>query len=99
MTTKHLTTATGAPIADNQNSVTAGERGPIVFEDFHLFEKLAHFNRERIPERIVHAKGSGAFGALTVTRDITQYTSAKLFEEVGKKTPLFIRFSTVGGEA
>jgi catalase len=99
MATKHLTTANGVPVSDNQNSVTAGERGPIVFEDFHLFEKLAHFNRERIPERVVHAKGSGAFGELTVTQDITKYTKAKLFSEVGKKTPLFIRFSTVGGEA
>jgi catalase len=96
---KHLTTAGGVPVGDNQDSLTAGERGPIVFEDFHLFEKLAHFNRERIPERVVHAKGSGAFGELTVTRDITRYTRAKLFERPGKKTPLFIRFSTVGGEA
>jgi len=98
-TKKHLTTAGGVPVSDNQNSLTAGERGPIVFEDFHLFEKLAHFNRERIPERVVHAKGSGAFGELTVTHDITKYTKAKLFSEVGKKTPLFLRFSTVGGEA
>ena len=96
--TKQLTTANGVPVSDNENSLTAGERGPIVFEDFHLFEKLAHFNRERIPERIVHAKGSGAFGELTVTRDITRYTKAKLFNQVGKKTPLFLRFSTVGGE-
>ena len=99
MTTAHLTTATGAPVADNQNSITAGPRGPIVFEDFHLFEKLAHFNRERIPERVVHAKGSGAFGTLTVTRDITRYTRAAVFATVGKQTPLFLRFSTVGGEA
>jgi len=99
MTTKHLTTATGAPVPDNQNSLTAGERGPIVFEDFHLFEKLAQFNRERIPERVVHAKGSGAFGSLTVTRDITRYTRASLFGQVGKVTPAFLRFSTVGGEA
>jgi len=99
MTKRYLTTANGVPIADNQNSLTAGERGPIVFEDFHLFEKLAHFNRERIPERVVHAKGSGAFGELTVTKDLTAYTRAKLFSQVGKKTPLFIRFSTVGGEA
>jgi catalase len=96
---KHLTTATGAPVADNQNSLTAGERGAIVFEDVHLFEKLAHFNRERIPERVVHAKGSGAFGELTITHDITRYTKARLFERIGKKTPLFLRFSTVGGEA
>lgn len=95
---KTLTTATGAPVSDNQNSLTAGARGPIVFEDFHLFEKLANFNRERIPERVVHAKGSGAFGELVVTKDITQYTKAKLFSKVGKKTPLFLRFSTVGGE-
>jgi catalase len=98
MSHKTLTTANGVPVADNQNSITAGERGPIVFEDFHLFEKLAHFNRERIPERVVHAKGSGAFGTLTITNDITRYTKAKLFSNVGKKTPLFIRFSTVGGE-
>ena len=98
-TKKHLTTANGVPVYDNQNSLTAGERGPIVFEDFHLFEKLAHFNRERIPERVVHAKGSGAFGELTVTHDITKYTKAALFSQVGKKTPLFLRFSTVGGEA
>lgn len=98
MSKQALTTANGVPVADNQNSITAGERGAIVFEDFHLFEKLAHFNRERIPERVVHAKGSGAFGELTVTHDITRYTKAKLFEKIGKKTPLFLRFSTVGGE-
>jgi len=96
--TKYITTANGVPVSDNENSLTAGVRGPIVFEDFHLFEKLAHFNRERIPERVVHAKGSGAFGELTVTHDITRFTKAKLFERVGKKTPLFLRFSTVGGE-
>jgi catalase len=93
-----LTTASGAPVADNQNSRSAGPRGPLVLDDFHLVEKLAHFNREVIPERRVHAKGSGAYGTLTVTRDITGYTSAKLFEAVGKQTPLFLRFSTVGGE-
>lgn len=95
---KRLTTANGVPVSDNQNSLTAGERGPIVFEDFHLFEKLAHFNRERIPERVVHAKGSGAYGEFVVTQDITRFTKAKLFATVGKKTPIFIRFSTVGGE-
>ena len=99
MSKKFITTANGVPIFDNQNSLTAGERGPIVFEDFHLFEKLAHFNRERIPERVVHAKGSGAFGEFVVTKDITKYTKAKLFSKVGKKTPIFLRFSTVGGEA
>lgn len=93
-----LTTASGAPVADNQNSRSAGPRGPLLLDDFHLVEKLAHFNRENIPERRVHAKGSGAFGTFTVTRDITQYTSAKLFSEVGKQTPTLLRFSTVGGE-
>ncbi|HCJ28333.1 MAG TPA: catalase [Pseudomonas sp.] len=93
-----LTTASGAPIADNQNSRSAGPRGPLLLDDFHLVEKLAHFNREVIPERRVHAKGSGAYGMLTVTEDISRYTSAKLFETVGKQTPLFLRFSTVGGE-
>ena len=93
-----LTTASGAPVADNQNSRSAGPRGPLLLDDFHLIEKLAHFNRENIPERRVHAKGSGAYGTFTVTRDITQYTSAKLFESVGKQTPTFLRFSTVGGE-
>lgn len=93
-----LTTASGAPVADNQNSRSAGPRGPLLLDDFHLVEKLAHFNREVIPERRVHAKGSGAYGSLTVTRDMSGYTSAKLFEAVGKQTPLFLRFSTVGGE-
>lgn len=96
--TKTLTTASGAPVADNQNSRSAGPRGPLLLDDFHLIEKLAHFNRENIPERRVHAKGSGAYGTFTVTRDITQYTSAKLFDTVGKQTPTFLRFSTVGGE-
>jgi catalase len=93
-----LTTASGIPVVDNQNSITAGPRGPVLLQDFHLIEKLQHFNRERIPERVVHAKGSGAFGTLTVTHDITKLTKAKLFSEVGKKTELFLRFSTVGGE-
>src|SRR5450830_1073068 len=95
---KILTTASGAPVADNQNSRSAGPRGPLLLDDFHLIEKLAHFNRENIPERRVHAKGSGAYGNFTVSKDITQYTSAKLFESVGKQTPTFLRFSTVGGE-
>ena len=95
---KILTTAGGAPVADNQNSRSAGPRGPLLLEDFHLLEKLAHFNRENIPERRVHAKGSGAHGTFTVSRDITQYSSAKLFDAVGKQTPIFLRFSTVGGE-
>src|ERR1700733_2344725 len=96
---KIMTTDAGRPVGDNQNSLTVGPRGPVVFEDFLLFEKMAHFNRERIPERVVHAKGSGAHGHfLCTSKDITKYTTAKLFSTVGKKTPTFIRFSTVGGE-
>ena len=95
---KTLTTASGIPVSDNQNSQTAGPRGPVLIQDYHLMEKLAHFNRERIPERVVHAKGSGAYGTLTITKDITKYSKAKLFSEVGKKTECFLRFSTVGGE-
>jgi catalase len=93
-----MTTSTGSPVADNQNSVTAGPRGPVLMQDFLLIEKMAHFNRERIPERVVHAKGAGAYGTFRVTNDITQYTSAKVFSQVGKETPVFLRFSTVGGE-
>ncbi|MCE6962168.1 catalase [Cereibacter sphaeroides] len=93
-----LTTTAGAPIADNQNSLTAGPRGPVLLEDYQLLEKLAHQNRERIPERVVHAKGWGAFGTFTVTNDITRYTCAKVFSEVGKQTDLAVRFSTVAGE-
>ena len=93
-----LTTASGIPVADNQNSLTAGARGPVLLQDFQLIEKLQHFNRERIPERVVHAKGSGAYGSFTVTHDITRYTRARLFERIGKQTPVFLRFSTVGGE-
>lgn len=98
MTEPRLTTASGIPVADNQNSVTAGPRGPVLLQDFHLVEKLQHFNRERIPERVVHAKGSGAYGSFTVTHDITRYTKARLFSAVGKQTETFLRFSTVGGE-
>lgn len=93
-----LTTNQGRPIGDNQNSVTAGRRGPITLDDFQLFEKMAQFNRERTPERVVHAKGSGAHGSFVVTHDITQYTSAALFSKIGNTCPLFARFSTVGGE-
>jgi catalase len=95
---KRMTTDAGRPVGDNQNSLTVGPRGPVVFEDFLLFEKMAHFNRERIPERVVHAKGSGAYGHFVCTNPLTQYTTAKLFSSVGKKTPTFLRFSTVGGE-
>jgi len=93
-----LTTASGIAVPDNQNSITAGPRGPVLLQDFHLIEKLQHFNRERIPERVVHAKGSGAYGTFTVTHDISRYTQAKLFSAVGKQTETFVRFSTVGGE-
>lgn len=93
-----LTTSMGAPVDDNQNSLTAGEFGPILIQDFHLIDKLAHFDRERIPERVVHAKGAGAHGFFEVTHDITKYCKAKLFSQVGKRTPVFARFSTVGGE-
>ncbi|MGI9316404.1 MAG: catalase [bacterium] len=93
-----LTTASGCPVADNQNVMTAGPRGPMLLQDFWFLEKLAHFDREVIPERRMHAKGSGAYGTFTVTHDITQYTKAKIFSEVGKKTELFTRFSTVAGE-
>jgi len=94
----HLTSASGIPVADSQNSLSAGPRGPLLLQDFHLIEKLQHFNRERIPERVVHAKGSGAYGTLTVTHDITKYSKARLFSSIGKKTDAFVRFSTVGGE-
>jgi len=93
-----LTTASGIPYAENENSKTVGPRGPILLEDFILHEKMAHFNRERIPERVVHAKGSGAFGTFTVTHDISKYTKAKIFSHVGKETKMILRFSTVGGE-
>jgi len=93
-----LTTASGKPYAENENSQTAGPRGPILLQDFILHEKMAHFNRERIPERVVHAKGSGAFGTFTVTHDISKYTKAKIFSHVGKETKMLLRFSTVGGE-
>jgi len=93
-----LTTASGMPVADNQNSITAGPRGPVLMQDFHLLEKLAHQNRERIPERTVHAKGSGAYGTLTVTHDVSRYTKAKALAQIGKKTEAFLRFSTVAGE-
>ena len=97
-TKKKLTTAAGAPVPDNQNTLTAGLRGPVLLQDVWLLEKLGHFHREVIPERRMHAKGSGAYGTFTVTQDITRYTRAKLFSKVGKKTDLFTRFTTVAGE-
>ncbi len=98
MSDTKLTTTGGAPVANNQDSLTAGRRGPMLLQDVWFLEKLAHFDREVIPERRMHAKGSGAFGTFTVTHDITQYTRAKIFSQIGKKTDLFARFSTVAGE-
>ncbi|MEE9452304.1 MAG: catalase [Gammaproteobacteria bacterium] len=98
MAERKLTTATGCPVADNQNALTAGPRGPILLEDYFLIEKLAQFNRERVPERIVHAKGSGAYGTLKVTHDISAYTCAEFVDQIGKETEILLRFSTVAGE-
>ncbi len=98
MEKKKLTTASGIPYYENENSMSVGPRGPLLLQDFILHEKMAHFNRERIPERVVHAKGTGAFGTFTVTHDITKYTKAKLFSKVGNACKILIRFSTVGGE-
>ncbi len=95
---KKLTTASGRPYTENENSLSIGARGPLLLQDYILHEKMAHFNRERIPERVVHAKGTGAFGTFTVTHDITKYTRAKVFSKIGKETKVFLRFSTVGGE-
>ncbi|TXE83661.1 catalase [Campylobacter peloridis] len=95
---KKLTNDFGNIVADNQNSLSAGAKGPLLMQDYILLEKLAHQNRERIPERAVHAKGSGAYGELKITKDISQYTKAKVLQ-LGESTPLFIRFSTVAGEA
>ncbi|WP_417442904.1 catalase [Joostella sp.] len=98
MTKKKLTTSAGSPVPSNEHSLTAGKRGPVLIQDYQLLEKLAHQNRERIPERVVHAKGWGAHGTFTVTNDISKYTRAKIFSEVGKKTEIMARFSTVAGE-
>jgi catalase len=95
---KKMTTAWGAPVPDDQNSITAGERGPVLMQDVHVLQKLAHFDRERIPERVVHAKGAGAHGYFEVTGDVTRYTRADFLSKIGRKTELFVRFSTVGGE-
>ena len=95
---KKLTTASGAPVDDDQNTVTAGPRGPALMQDVHLMEKLAHFNRERIPERVVHAKGAGAHGVFECMAEMSKYTRAAFLSKAGKKTEVFARFSTVGGE-
>lgn len=98
MEPKKLTTASGRPYSEFENSMTIGQRGPILIQDYLLHEDMAHFNRERIPERVVHAKGAGAYGTFTVTHDISKYTKAKLFSAIGKQTKVFARFSQVGGE-
>ena len=98
MDKKKMTTISGRPVADNQNVQTAGQRGPVLMQDPWFIEKLAHFDREVIPERRMHAKGSGAYGTFTVTHDITKYTRASIFAEINKKTECFLRFSTVAGE-
>ncbi len=95
---KTLTTAFGAPVPNDQHTMTAGNRGPVLLQDLHLLEKLAHFDRERIPERVVHAKGAGAYGYFEVLTDVSKFTKAKFLSKVGKKTEVFVRFSTVGGE-
>jgi len=95
---RNLTTASGRPFTQNEDTMSVGPHGPLLLQDYILHEKMAHFNRERIPERVVHAKGSGAFGAFTVTHDISRYTKAKIFNRIGKETKLLLRFSTVGGE-
>ncbi|CAN5421125.1 catalase [soil metagenome] len=95
---KKLTTASGKPYVEDENTMSVGARGPLLLQDYILHEKMAHFNRERIPERVVHAKGSGAFGTFTVTNDITKFTKAKLFNAIGKQTKVFVRFSFVAGE-
>ena len=95
---KKLTNDFGNVVADNQNSLTAGAQGPLLLQDYILLEKLAHQNRERIPERTVHAKGGAAYGELVITGDISQYTKAKVLQK-GEKTPLLLRFSTVAGES
>lgn len=93
-----MTTAAGNAVGDNQNSLTAGPRGPVLMADYQLMEKMAHFNRERVPERVVHAKGAGAYGKFTVTGDISKYTCAKIFARAGNTCETFVRFSTVAGE-
>lgn len=97
MTIKTLTTSSGAPVADDNNSISAGSRGPLTFDNFQLFEKLAHFNRERIPERVVHARGAGAHGTFTLTTSLSEYTRASFLQSAGQDTDVFVRFSTVGG--
>ncbi|MDX2418546.1 MAG: catalase [Xanthomonadales bacterium] len=97
MTDKILTTSAGAPVADDNNSISAGPRGPLTFDNVHLFEKLAHFSRERIPERVVHARGAGAYGTFELSKSLSEYTRASFLQSAGQETEVFVRFSTVGG--
>lgn len=97
MSSTKLTTSAGAPIADDNNSISAGERGPLTFDNFRMFEKLAHFNRERIPERVVHARGTGAYGTFRLSKDLSNWTIADFLQQAGTDTEVFVRFSTVGG--
>ena len=92
-----LTTSAGSPIADDNNSISAGEQGSLTFDNFRLFEKLAHFNRERLPERVVHARGTGAYGTFTLNTSLTDYSIAHFLQKAGQQTEVFVRFSTVGG--
>lgn len=98
MSKEKLTTTQGMPVENDLTSVTAGKTGPTLLQDIHLIDKLSHFDRERIPERVVHAKGAGAHGYFEVTNDVSKYTRAKFLSEVHKRTDVFIRFSTVGRE-
>ena len=98
MTKQSLTTTSGMPVSDDENSLSFGPRGPLALQDHHLIEKLAHFNRERIPERVVHARGSGAYGTFTLTKSLKQFTISKFLQKEGEETELFLRFSTVAGE-
>lgn len=97
MSNTTLTTSAGAPVSDDNNSISVGPRGPLTFDNHYLFEKLAHFNRERIPERVVHARGTGAYGHFTLSKSLSQYTIADFLQKEGDKTEVFLRFSTVGG--
>jgi catalase len=92
-----LTTSTGSPVANDDHSISVGERGPLTFDNHYTFEKLAHFNRERIPERVVHARGTGAYGKFTVSQPLSSYTIASFLQHSGQETDVFVRFSTVGG--
>ncbi|MDA1073604.1 MAG: catalase [Proteobacteria bacterium] len=97
MSKRRLTTSAGAPVADDNNSISAGDRGPLTFDNYQLFEKLAHFNRERIPERVVHARGAGAYGTFTLSKSLSEFTRASFLQTAGEQTEVFLRFSTVGG--